>query len=167
VLYARRYYFAAQSFSIESFRLQKLCYLRRVDHDKKIRSREQRRDIGKYSFVNTTIQLWNQSPADTLETVSCKPSNFKKGLLLLLLLLLLWRVGWFTPLTRWVFVRMIGFISVSYMRTFNYIQVQAVLALSFIYINLPTTVAHTLGFSVSTSRLLATDLNTDAITSNH
>jgi hypothetical protein len=29
------------------------------------------------------------------------------------------------------------------------------------------TVAHALGFSVSTSRLLATDLNTDTSTSNH
>jgi hypothetical protein len=29
------------------------------------------------------------------------------------------------------------------------------------------TVAHALGFSLSTSRFLATDLNTDTITSNH
>jgi hypothetical protein len=33
--------------------------------------------------------------------------------------------------------------------------------------NLLFTVAHTLGFSVSTSRILATDLNTGKITSNH
>jgi hypothetical protein len=33
--------------------------------------------------------------------------------------------------------------------------------------NLQFAVAHALGFSVSTSRLLATDLNTDTITSNH
>jgi hypothetical protein len=31
----------------------------RVDHDRKIRSRKQRTDIGKYSFVNRTIHLWN------------------------------------------------------------------------------------------------------------
>jgi hypothetical protein len=41
-------------------RLQKPCYLSRVDHDRKIRSRKQRTDIGKYFFVNRTIQLWNQ-----------------------------------------------------------------------------------------------------------
>jgi hypothetical protein len=53
-------------------RLQRPCYLRRVDHDIKIRSRMQKRDIGKYFFVNRTIQLWNQLPAYALETLSCK-----------------------------------------------------------------------------------------------
>jgi hypothetical protein len=33
---------------------------------------------GKYSFVNRTIQLWNQLPADALGTLSCRPSNFRK-----------------------------------------------------------------------------------------
>jgi hypothetical protein len=50
----------------------------RVDHDKEIRSRKQRTDIGTYSFVNRTIQLWNQLPADASGTLSCKPSNFRK-----------------------------------------------------------------------------------------
>jgi hypothetical protein len=54
------------------------CYLSRGDHGKKIRSRKQRTDIGKYSFVNRTIQLWNQLPADVLGNLSCKPSNFRK-----------------------------------------------------------------------------------------
>jgi hypothetical protein len=49
-----------------------------VDHDRKIRSRKQKRIIGKYSFANMTIQLWNQLPADALGTISCKPSNFRK-----------------------------------------------------------------------------------------
>jgi hypothetical protein len=49
-------------------RLQSPCY-----HDRKIRSRKQRTDIGKYS-----IQLWNQLPADVLGTLSGKSSNFKK-----------------------------------------------------------------------------------------
>jgi hypothetical protein len=44
----------------------------------KIRSRKQKTDIGKYSFVNTTIQIWNQLPEDVLGTLSCKPSNFRK-----------------------------------------------------------------------------------------
>jgi hypothetical protein len=33
---------------------------------------------GMYSFVNRTIQVWNQRPADVLGTLSCKPSNFRK-----------------------------------------------------------------------------------------
>jgi hypothetical protein len=56
------------------------CYLSRGDHGKKIRSRKQRTDIGKYSFVNRTIQFWNQLPADALGTLSCKPSILGKGL---------------------------------------------------------------------------------------
>jgi hypothetical protein len=41
-------------------------------------SRKQRTDIGKYSFVNKTIQLWNQRPADALGTLSYKSSHFRK-----------------------------------------------------------------------------------------
>jgi hypothetical protein len=33
----------------------------------------------KYNFVNRTMQCWNQLPADALETLSCKPSNFRKS----------------------------------------------------------------------------------------
>jgi len=36
-------------------RLEQLHYLSRVDHERKIRGRRQRTDIGKYSFVNRTI----------------------------------------------------------------------------------------------------------------
>jgi hypothetical protein len=59
-------------------RLQRPHYLSRVDHDRKIRNRKQRTDIGKYSFVNRTIQLWNQLPAYALGTFPCKPSSFRK-----------------------------------------------------------------------------------------
>jgi hypothetical protein len=59
-------------------RLQRPCYLSRVDHDRKIRSRKQRSNIGKYSIANRTIQLWNQLPADALWNLSYKPSNFRK-----------------------------------------------------------------------------------------
>jgi hypothetical protein len=38
-------------------RLERPCYLSRVDHDRKIRSRKQKTDIGKYSFVKRTIQV--------------------------------------------------------------------------------------------------------------
>jgi hypothetical protein len=59
-------------------RLGRPCYLSRVDHNGKIRSRKKKTDIGKYSFVNRTIQVWNQLPADVLGTLSCKPINFRK-----------------------------------------------------------------------------------------
>jgi hypothetical protein len=49
-----------------------------VNHDRKIRSRKQKTDIGKYSFVNRTIQLWNQLPADAFGSLSSKSSNFRK-----------------------------------------------------------------------------------------
>jgi len=53
-------------------------YLSRVDHERKIRSRRQRTDIGKYSFLNRTIQHWNQLVAEVLGTLTCKPITFKK-----------------------------------------------------------------------------------------
>jgi len=59
-------------------RLQRPHYLSRVDHEWKIRSRRQRTDIEKYSLVNRTIQHWNQSPAEVLGTLPCKPFIFKK-----------------------------------------------------------------------------------------
>jgi len=59
-------------------RLQWLHYLSRVDHERKIRSRRQRMDIGKYYFINRTIQHWNQLTAEVLGTLPCKPVTFKK-----------------------------------------------------------------------------------------
>jgi len=59
-------------------RLQRPHYLSRVDHERKIRSRRQRTDIGKYSFVNRTVQHWNQLPAEVLGILPCKPISFKK-----------------------------------------------------------------------------------------
>ena len=59
-------------------RLQRPNYLSRTDHERKIRNRRQRTDIGKYSFVNRTIRLWNRLPAEILRTVPCKPSAFRK-----------------------------------------------------------------------------------------
>jgi len=57
-------------------RLQWPHYLSRVDHERKIRSRRQRTDLEKYSFVNRTIQHWNQLPAEVLRTLPCKPITF-------------------------------------------------------------------------------------------
>ena len=59
-------------------RLERPHYLSRLDHERKIRSRMRRKDIGKYSFVNRTIQQWNQLPAEVLEILPCKPITFKK-----------------------------------------------------------------------------------------
>jgi hypothetical protein len=47
-------------------------YLSRVDHERKIRSRRPRTDIGKYSFVNRAIEDWNQLPAEVLGTLPSK-----------------------------------------------------------------------------------------------
>jgi len=41
-------------------------------------SRRQRTHIGKYSFVNRTIQHWNQLPAEVLGILPTKPITFKK-----------------------------------------------------------------------------------------
>jgi len=60
-------------------RLQRPHYLSKVDHEMKIRSRRQRKDIGRYSFVHRTIQHWNQLPAEALGILPCKSITFKKG----------------------------------------------------------------------------------------
>jgi hypothetical protein len=54
------------------------CYLNRDDHDRKLRAKKQRGDIGKYSFVNGTIRRWNQLPADAVATFPCKLHIFGK-----------------------------------------------------------------------------------------
>ena len=59
-------------------RLKRPHYLSRADHERKIRRRRQRTDVGKYYFVNRTIQYWNQSPAEVLGNFPCKPKTFKK-----------------------------------------------------------------------------------------
>ena len=35
-------------------------------------------DIGKYSFVNRTLKLWNQLPAEAGATLACKSHVFRK-----------------------------------------------------------------------------------------
>ena len=45
---------------------------------KLIRTRKQRTDVGKYSFVNRTIKSWNQLPADLLASFPCKINTFRK-----------------------------------------------------------------------------------------
>jgi hypothetical protein len=71
-------YTGEQAWKAIGERLQGPCYLSRDDHDQKIRSRKQRTDIGKYSFVNRTVKLWNNLPAEALVTFPCKPHIFRK-----------------------------------------------------------------------------------------
>jgi len=59
-------------------RLKGPRYLSRDDHDRKIRARKQRRDIGKYSFVNKRIKLWSQLSAEALATFPCKSLVYRK-----------------------------------------------------------------------------------------
>ena len=58
--------------------VQRPHYLSRIDHERKIKSRRQRTDIGKYSFVIRTIQDWNRLPAEVLGTVPFKLKTLKK-----------------------------------------------------------------------------------------
>jgi hypothetical protein len=53
-------YKGERSWKVIGDRLQRPCYVSRVDHGRKIRSRKQKTVIGEYSFVNETIQLWNK-----------------------------------------------------------------------------------------------------------
>jgi hypothetical protein len=71
-------YTGERAWNAIGYRLERPCSLSWVDHNRKIRSGKQKTDIGKYSFVNRTIQFWNQPPADALGNLSCKPSNFRK-----------------------------------------------------------------------------------------
>ena len=60
-------------------RIQRLVYyLSREDYNRKIRTRKQRRDVRKYSFVKWNIKSWNQLPADLLVSFACKLNTFRK-----------------------------------------------------------------------------------------
>jgi len=59
-------------------RLQGPCYLSMDDCDQKIKAKKQRTHTRKYSFVNRTIKLCNQLPAEALATFSCRSHIFKK-----------------------------------------------------------------------------------------
>jgi len=61
-----------------AWKLEGPHYLSRDDHVRKIRARKQRTDIGNFSFVNRTIKLWNQLPAEVLTTFPCKSYIFRK-----------------------------------------------------------------------------------------
>lgn len=48
-------------------RLEKPTYYGRNDHDFKIKCRKQKTDVGKFSFLNRTINDWNDLPAAVFE----------------------------------------------------------------------------------------------------
>jgi len=54
---------------METYRgqVKRTMLMSRDDHDHKTGVRKQRRDASKYSFVNRTIKLWNQLPAEASE----------------------------------------------------------------------------------------------------
>jgi hypothetical protein len=59
-------------------RLQAPSYLSTVDHNRKIRARKQRSDVGKYSFVNRTITDWNQPPEGVIGALTGNTYIFRK-----------------------------------------------------------------------------------------
>jgi len=52
--------------------------LSKDDHECNIWARIQRTDISKYSFVNSTIKMGSQLPAELLKTFSCNSHIFRK-----------------------------------------------------------------------------------------
>jgi hypothetical protein len=59
-------------------RLHAPSYLSRVDHKWKIKARNQRKDIGKYSFVNRTIVDWNQLSEEEIGVPDSSTGSFRK-----------------------------------------------------------------------------------------
>ena len=59
-------------------RLLKPCYLNRDYHNYRMWTRKQRTDVGKYSFINRTINSWNQLLAGLLASFPCKLNTFRK-----------------------------------------------------------------------------------------
>jgi hypothetical protein len=55
-----------------------LSYNNTDDQIRKIRTRKQRTDVGKHSFVNRTINSWKQLPAGLLASFPCKLNTFRK-----------------------------------------------------------------------------------------
>jgi hypothetical protein len=58
-------------------RFQAPSYLTRVDHNLKIRARRQRKDVGKFSFVNRTITDWNQLSEGEIKALTGNAHSFR------------------------------------------------------------------------------------------
>jgi hypothetical protein len=59
-------------------RLERPHCLSRADRNHKIRNKRQKTDIGKYLFVNRTIEHWNQLPAEVLDPLRCNLTIFRR-----------------------------------------------------------------------------------------
>ena len=64
--------------TVRGDRLLQPRYPSRDNHNRKIRTRKQRTDVGKYYFVNMTIEGWNQLSAGLLAYFPCKLNRFRK-----------------------------------------------------------------------------------------
>ena len=71
-------YTGRQAWKAVGNRLVKLCYPIRDNHNRKIRTRKQGTDVGKYFFLNRTIKSWTQLPASLLASFPCKLNSFRK-----------------------------------------------------------------------------------------
>ena len=71
-------YAGGQAWKVIDDRLLKPCYLSREYHNRKIRTRKQRTDFGKHSFVNRIFKSWNQLRAGLLASLPCKLNTFRK-----------------------------------------------------------------------------------------
>jgi hypothetical protein len=59
-------------------KLQAPSYLSRVDHNWKIIARNQRKDVGKYFFLNRTITDWNQLTEGEIGALTGNTYSFRK-----------------------------------------------------------------------------------------
>ena len=75
-----RAYTGERSWEAIGDKLQAPSYLSTVDFNWKIRAREQRTDVGKYSFVNRTITDWNRLPGGAIGTSTVKRIFSRRGL---------------------------------------------------------------------------------------
>jgi hypothetical protein len=71
---------------------------------------------------------------------------------------ILWSVGWYTPLIRWVIIRTIRFISACVTHLLLMTLTQRQYSATFLLLYLQFTVSHALWYSVSNRRFPATDL---------
>jgi hypothetical protein len=71
-------YTRKQAWKIIGDRLLHKIYLSRDDYNRKIRTRKQRRCVGKYYFVNKSFKSWNQLPAALHASFPLKLNTFRK-----------------------------------------------------------------------------------------
>jgi hypothetical protein len=78
VLWESGFYSGNRAWKAIEDRLLRPHYLSREDHNRKIRPRKQRTEIGKFSFLNRTVISWNQLLADLLASFPFKLNKFRK-----------------------------------------------------------------------------------------